>query len=410
MSSRDISDIWHNYIISPVKALSRAFVTKTKISPNSFNGLVGKYLKFDTFISDEDKRILGQMSIQLSLLQNFSKPYNSDSQNSNLQITYLTTRFLKQLTTRYKAFRKENSNLYHDIKDRNKISANELDLLIFSFLKINEKYKLNALNDQLTNGYDKKNLIRHQIFVDEITDFSPLQIAIMYMLLDKSTKCFFGSGDINQRLTSVGISDIKQLEWAIPNIQRKDIYVSYRQSRQLLELSQKIIYDTNKIDLPKYTENDRFNPVIAYNLRTENGIADWLANRLKEIERNVNFMPSTAILVNTEEEIEPLAKVLNEKLENFNISVDACLSGKILGNNNNVRIFSVDYIKGLEFEAVFFINVDNLISNRKDVFDKYLYVGASRAATFLGITISASKIPDELKNIENLFTKDWSDI
>ena len=121
-------------------------------------------------------------------------------------------------------------------------------------------------------------------------------------------------------------------------------------------------------------------------------------------------MPSTAILVNTEEEIEPLAKILNEKLEDYNISVDACIEGKILGNHNNVRIFSVNYIKGLEFEAVFFIGVDDLIKNEKDVFDKYLYVGASRAATFLGMTVSTQQMPHELQHIENLFTENWEDI
>ena len=121
-------------------------------------------------------------------------------------------------------------------------------------------------------------------------------------------------------------------------------------------------------------------------------------------------MPSTAILVNTEEEIEPLAKILNEKLEDYNISVDACLKGQILGNHNNVRIFSMNYIKGLEFEAVFFIGVDDLVKNEKDIFDKYLYVGASRAATFLGMTVSTQQMPRELQYIENLFTENWEDI
>lgn len=411
LSSKDINDIWRNYIIYPIKALARSFVTKTKVSPNSFNGLVGKYINFDTFISDEDKKSLGKMSVKLSLLRSFAKPYNLDSKNLSIQRTYLQMIYLRRLTTRYKAFRKENSELYNEIKDRNKISINELDLLILLYLKINEKYKLGTLDDKTQEKNSRNNcLVRNQIFVDEITDFSPLQVAIMYMLLDKKTKCFFGAGDFNQRLTSVGLSDIKQLQWAIPTIQKKEIHISYRQSKQLLNLSQNIIHDKNVIDLPKYTENDRFDPVIAYNLKTENDIADWLASRIKEIEDNVKFMPSTAILVNTEEEIQPLAKILNEKLEDYNISVDACVKGQILGNNNNVRIFSMNYIKGLEFEAVFFISVDELIRKEKDVFDKYLYVGASRAATFLGMTVSIQKMPPELQYMENLFTETWADI
>jgi DNA helicase IV len=72
-----------------------------------------------------------------------------------------------------------------------------------------------------------------------------------------------------------------------------------------------------------------------------------------------------------------------------------------------VRVFDVQHIKGLEFEAVFFVDVDKLALERPDLFDKYLYVGATRAATYLGLTVSGPMLPDKLAPLADAFTSDW---
>jgi DNA helicase IV len=66
-----------------------------------------------------------------------------------------------------------------------------------------------------------------------------------------------------------------------------------------------------------------------------------------------------------------------------------------LGDKNTVRIFSIDKIKGLEFEAVFFHNLDELQSQNlsTDLVLKYLYVGLSRATFYFGLTVK-----EELNN------------
>jgi len=60
--------------------------------------------------------------------------------------------------------------------------------------------------------------------------------------------------------------------------------------------------------------------------------------------------------------------------------------GQTVGQDNDVRVFDVQHIKGLEFEAVFFVDVDELAERLPTLFDRYLYVGATRAATYLGLT------------------------
>tara|TARA_R110002050_G_scaffold176331_4_gene309246 strand:+ start:409 stop:618 length:210 start_codon:yes stop_codon:yes gene_type:complete len=69
-------------------------------------------------------------------------------------------------------------------------------------------------------------------------------------------------------------------------------------------------------------------------------------------------------------------------------------------------VFDIQHIKGLEFEAVFFIAIDKLADNLPHLFDKYLYVGATRAATYLGLTCE-SEMPARLLALKSQFVEHW---
>ena len=70
-------------------------------------------------------------------------------------------------------------------------------------------------------------------------------------------------------------------------------------------------------------------------------------------------------------------------------------------------VFDVQHIKGLEFEAVFFVSVDELALRQPELFDKYLYVGSTRAATYLGLTCGGPELPSSINELTNLFKPDW---
>jgi len=69
-------------------------------------------------------------------------------------------------------------------------------------------------------------------------------------------------------------------------------------------------------------------------------------------------------------------------------------------------VFAIQHIKGLEFEAVFFVGVDKLAAIHPELFDKYLYVGITRAATYLGMTC-AGKLPSTLEPLRRMFASRW---
>jgi DNA helicase IV len=111
--------------------------------------------------------------------------------------------------------------------------------------------------------------------------------------------------------------------------------------------------------------------------------------------------------VNGEDHVQSVAAQLNDRLAVYNVRCTACPNGQVRGQENDVRVFDVQHIKGLEFEAVFFVGVDELARNQPDLFDKYLYVGATRAATYLGLTCEASKLPERLRELEAEFGRGW---
>lgn len=90
-----------------------------------------------------------------------------------------------------------------------------------------------------------------------------------------------------------------------------------------------------------------------------------------------------------------------------NLNVVACYKGQFAGQENDIRVFDIRYIKGLEFEAVFFIGIDKLASEKPELFDKYLYVGATRAATYLGLTCNGEELPTKVRSLQSGFASAW---
>jgi superfamily I DNA and RNA helicase len=101
------------------------------------------------------------------------------------------------------------------------------------------------------------------------------------------------------------------------------------------------------------------------------------------------------------------AGCLSKALEPQSLRAVACPEGRVIGQESNVRVFDVQHIKGLEFEAVFFVGVDELAVHRPTLFDRYLYVGATRAATYLGLTCTGSNMPDIVEHLADQFGDRW---
>lgn len=256
-----------------------------------------------------------------------------------------------------------------------------------------------------------RELYRNQIVVDEVADFSPLQVACMAALSHPRLRSFFACGDFHQRLTRWGSRSLDELVSVLPGLDVREIAVTYRQTRQLNELAKAIIrFATGSergVVLPENVASEGVAPALFEGKNSDGrDRITWIAERVRDIERFVGQLPSTAIFVNSEREVVPLAEALNAVLARDNIRVVPCPKGQAIGQDNDVRVFDVQHIKGLEFEAVFFVGVDELAALQPELFHKYLYVGATRAATYLGVTCEGL-LPNSIEGLRAMFVRDW---
>jgi hypothetical protein len=287
----------------------------------------------------------------------------------------------------------------------NLLSPSEVDILLLVMLR-NVRRAQSRLGDApwlkpLTGKY------LMQVAIDEATDFSSVQLACMVELSHPNLRSWFACGDFLQRITRTGIRAEDELNWIqqvtnVGAIEIQRININYRQSAPLQALSKALA--TGAGESVKSTEPP---PLLIENI-TEAALASWLAQRIIEVERSVDRLPSIAVFVDGEDKIDPLVRSVAPLLAKNNIGIVGCRDGRTVGNLQEVRVFDIRHIKGLEFEAVFFVAIDKLATRLPDLVQKYIYVGVTRAATFLALTCEGG-LPSEFNFVRPFFSsKDWS--
>jgi DNA polymerase III delta prime subunit len=385
-----------------LKVQARADAAKRSISKTSRSARVVDWLGERT-LKAGDRATVGAQLLLLSSARRFVNPVK---------------RYLDGMSKRYRFFRRERqeSGSWYSAEQfaTTHLHPLELDVILLSSLRaagemlsrptiarrIEEPYWATL---QTVNG-----LYKNQILVDEVTDFSPIQLACIAALAHPVLRSFFACGDFNQRLTTWGSRSVSEMRWIFPKIDVRHVSVSYRQSRQLNELARAIIQvlggDVQDESLPIRLNNEGEAPVLLEGAAMDNAVP-WLADQIRNIAGYLQQLPSTAVFVNNEAEVQLLAEALNAVLEDDNIRVVACPKGQVMGNDNDVRVFDIQHIKGLEFEAVFFVGIDQLAKQHPALFDKYLYVGTTRAATYLGVTCEAH-LPESMEPLRPHFVSE----
>lgn len=393
-----------NAYMQAVRAQARAVASKRAISKSSRSGRIIEWLG-NRGLAEADRATVGASLLVQTSARRFVAPVK---------------RYLDGISRRYRAFRRERqqSGMWYLTEgfEARDIHPLELDIVLLAGLR--------AAGDLISRPDVQRDIdspawsslktilgcYRNQILVDEATDFSPIQLACMAALTHPRLRSFFACGDFNQRLTTWGARTADDLKWVFADFDIKEITVSYRQSKQLNELARAMIRAVGGADqhvsLPAHMDTTGVAPALREHAANTETVVAWLADRIREIERFVGQLPSTAIFVNTEEDVAPIAEALNDALTEHNIQVMACREGQAVGQDSNVRVFDIQHIKGLEFEAVFFVGIDQLATLHPALFDKYLYVGTTRAATYLGVTCVGA-LPTAIESLRNHFGQGW---
>jgi hypothetical protein len=380
---------------------------RIKFSVGTTRGRNGRIIAWleDRRPSDEELKAIGATVIVTTALRRFASPLRQ---------------YVARMSTRYRRFRRlrqaEGAWYAKTLFASSDLGPLEVDVIMLGMLRagravLADRRALAAIDEPaMALVRTIRDLFRTQIVVDEATDFSPIQLACISALSDPAANSFVACGDFHQRVTSFGSRSLRDLRWAINDLDVRQILVTYRHSRQLNAFAHKLASLSGdkheQAALPEHVDNEGVDPVLGLGLSGA-ALVGWLRDRIIEIEQRTTKLPSIAVLVTSEEEVEPLATALDAALSPYNIQCAACPRGQVRGQDEQVRVFDVQHIKGLEFEAVFFVNVNKLASGRADIFEKFLYVGATRAAMYLAMTTSSSKLPTSMATLSPEFTDNW---
>lgn len=325
----------------------------------------------------------------------------------------------KFISAHYKSFvrndlSREKPLWFNPNKVTKNICSTELDVLLLAFFKcVNSLYDLEPTRRRYKAELFQifKHYYKMMVFVDEATDFSPLQIACMNAMCNPYLRSFFASGDFNQRMKTNGIRRIEDFDWAVPGANVYELSYTYRQTKKLCELSKKI----QELDGFEYTtraqtdENVLDNgvaPVLVENTQSFKLAAKWVSERISEMLQNENGdLPTIAIFLPSKNEVTTFAELLSTEnaIIEENLRVESCPEGKMVASEVKVGVYPIEFVKGLEFEAVFFVNIDQI---EEETFNKYLYVGSTRAARYLGIS-SEKELPNSMSQLKGLFQSNW---
>lgn len=294
-------------------------------------------------------------------------------------------------------------------KDRKRIHTDEMNLVVWFINQTikNLRIKSSTTYEQLDHNYVTafKEEVRSVIAVDEATDFSPLELAAISSFSDPIFNSVTLSGDLMQRMTKSGIADWEELDDLFPTAQVQRLTVSYRQSPTLLELASQLYENVTgvKPDFKAYIPKSKAEPKPTIVQKdTHDEVSDWLESQIINVYSMYgNKIPSVAIFAESDDEVIKLAKALqgSDRLLDVGITVRHSTSDSELVPDAQVCVYNIKNIKGLEFEAVFFTNIDCLDVSDEELLQKYLYVGLSRAAYYLGVSYK-KELPESLNFLE----------
>ena len=304
---------------------------------------------------------------------------------------------LDEMLDKYK-----NKRLYNQEQDLLVGFINNICMALYSV----DKKRFEETKHAYLDAY--KALCRPVIGVDEATDYSIIDFYGIKSFGHFAVRSYTLCGDTMQLMKEDGITDWNVLKHPLlfEQMEVHNLNMSYRQSQELLELADKIYQEERGIKSPYdcYLKGRQTPKPLWLESNDLEEKADWISHRVLEIVKAYdNKMPTIAVFTNTKEK----ADELREAIEDCDLLNPAGIEVKVCSDNNlegekTLRIFPIDQVKGMEFEAVFFYDIDDIESS--SLINKYLYVGLSRASMYLAVTSNGKS-----EKISNMLQKYFSE-
>lgn len=336
---------------------------------------------------------------------------------------------LNQIPRLYKLFRKEqikmgtsafDTQLLDKVQKKDggkRIYREELEMIvgfinhILNFIHKRSRQRFESMKrNQYVEAYCSN--VKYVIGVDEATDYSLIDYYFISSFQHYEFSTLTLSGDIMQGLNDHGIRSWNELTKAhiLPQPDICQLNEIHRQSPVLMNMSKAIYKDVLGKDAPYYTtEKGIGNAAPLYYVSDDiDDKAEWIVNRIVEVINASNAMPSIGIFVGDNVDVEELKEALEDQDHLSGIDIVDCTDNKTSINTRAVRVFRISEVKGMEFEASFFYDIDDALAGMStEMMSRYLYVGVSRATNYMAVTFTKKKGNEGLIKYFDETKKNW---
>lgn len=219
------------------------------------------------------------------------------------------------------------------------------------------------------------------IFIDEMQDFPPSQVALLRELYPKAgiSLC----GDLNQKVFG-NETIVDSLDYLFPDesLARYQLTTSYRSTKEITDFANQFLTQEDQV---KTTARNGKVPTLIQAATTQTMVEELLSHTMTTHQNHPHWR--IAIIGKTVEECEQLYAHFDEKTQHkiqLITSEDDFMK-------RNIMIIPAYLAKGLEFDSVFAWNIGDNFVNHQD--QLILYTIATRAMHELTLLVPATKSP-----------------
>lgn len=220
------------------------------------------------------------------------------------------------------------------------------------------------------------------LVVDEVQDFSPIEILVLLGICDDA-KSVTLAGDTRQHISkAAGFSSWADFlaEVGVGSTALSTLQVAYRSTRQIVDFAQKLLSGEETDEAPPLTVKDG-PPVELFQFSDHGACVAFLAEELRKLQA-AEPKANVALLTPTED----LAEAYFDGLNECDLDCLRLIKNQSFAFASGVDVVDVEQVKGLEFDYVVLIQVGRVEYPNTPHHQRLLHVAATRAVHQLWLT------------------------
>jgi DNA helicase-2/ATP-dependent DNA helicase PcrA len=254
------------------------------------------------------------------------------------------------------------------------------------------------LRGPLLRGTGKEALVYEHVFIDEAQDLSPVELAVVFGTVSKGQSITL-AGDVAQRLLlNNGFSTWRGVlgELGLAHVEVEPLRISYRSTEPILQFSRAVLGRLADDDAPKATRGGA--PVELFRFSHTGDAVGYLAESLRALVHE-EPLASVAVIARYPEQADlyygGLSKAETPHLRR--------IADQDFPFRPGIDVTDVRQVKGLEFDYVVLVEVNEATYPDDDEARHLLHIGATRAAHQLWLLASERPsllLPASLRDAE----------